>query len=149
MIVDLDHEGKVPIAFWRIEMKSSTGRLIKVAEGDQLPVTMDVPVSGGNTVRVAEGAAESDGTSPVIKYADRLVPPEDQGYQVVEDNNFAVEEVRPEDQDLRRVECTITIRDILGNETKEKIVDLQSVIDKKEAKEQQKDESLPVWLEEF
>jgi len=36
----------------------------------------------------------------------------------------------------------------LGNITKEKISDLQALIDKKDEKEE-KDEPLPVWLEEF
>ncbi len=60
MIIDLSHDGKVPIAFWRMEMRSTTGELIKVAEGSDLPGRMDMKTP-----------------SKVIKIADGLQPPLD------------------------------------------------------------------------
>jgi len=58
MIVDLSHEGKVPIAFWRMEMRNTSGEVIKVAEGTDLPARMDVRMP-----------------NRVIKIADSLEPP--------------------------------------------------------------------------
>ena len=44
MIVDIGQEGKVPIAFWRVEMFSEDGRLLKTSEGDELPAKVGVSV---------------------------------------------------------------------------------------------------------
>ena len=66
MIIDLSHDGRVPIAFWRMEMRNSTGETIKVAEGTDLPVRLDINMP-----------------SKVIKIADGLVPPADNSGRVI------------------------------------------------------------------
>ncbi len=100
MVVDLSHEGKVPIAFWRMEMRSKDGEIIKVAEGRDLPVRMDVPLAD-------------------------------------------------QDSETRKVECTITIKDVLGNLTKEKIQDLALYAKSKIKDEEANKESKSSWVEEF
>lgn len=42
MVVDIQHQGEVPIAFWRIEMRADNGELLKMAEGETLPAQVDV-----------------------------------------------------------------------------------------------------------
>ncbi len=44
MVVDIGHQGKVPIAFWRVEMRSEDGRVLKASEGDELPVQIGLAV---------------------------------------------------------------------------------------------------------
>ncbi|MBU1688468.1 MAG: hypothetical protein KJ589_14100 [Proteobacteria bacterium] len=133
MIVDLDHDGKVPIAFWRMEMRSETGELIKVAEGDQLPYRMDVTLP-----------------NKVIKVAEQLVPPA-AGRNVVrvaEAAPLMMDVALPEDKDTRKVEVTVVMRDILGNFSREKIVDLNGLANQQELDRQPPKES-PVWIDEF
>ncbi len=54
MLVDLEHDGKIPLAYWRMEMWSKEGRLIKTAEGRELPAQVGVELSEA----VAEGDIE-------------------------------------------------------------------------------------------
>jgi len=42
MQVGLRHDGTVPLAYWRLEMWSMEGRIIKTAEGRELPVKFGV-----------------------------------------------------------------------------------------------------------
>jgi TolB-like protein len=42
MLVDLAHDGKVPLAFWRMEMWSREGRIIKTVEGRELPAKIGI-----------------------------------------------------------------------------------------------------------
>lgn len=115
MIVDLSHEGKVPIAFWRMEMRTSGGETIKVAEGSELPVRIDVEMPGRNraikvaedlrkVIKVAEGQDASaeerkkiikvaDSLRKVIKVAEGLTPPAEDRKKIIkvaEDGNRKV-----------------------------------------------------------
>ncbi len=45
MTVDLRNDGKIPTAFWRMEMRSDDGRVLRVADGEDLPVRIGVPSS--------------------------------------------------------------------------------------------------------
>ncbi len=72
MIVDLSHEGNVPVAFWRVEMRDDEGSVIKVAEGEELPVRLDLNRPTRKTIKVA-GDQQSPGKT--IKVADQLRPP--------------------------------------------------------------------------
>ncbi|MBE0598781.1 MAG: hypothetical protein IH614_16115 [Desulfuromonadales bacterium] len=49
VVVDLENQGKVPLAFWRLEMWTTEGRIIKMAEGEELPgqIGIELP-EGGN-----------------------------------------------------------------------------------------------------
>lgn len=42
MVVDLEHAGKIPLSFWRLEMWSEEGRLLQMTEGDALPARVGV-----------------------------------------------------------------------------------------------------------
>jgi hypothetical protein len=48
MLLDLQPDSKVPLAFWRLEMWSEEGKLLKTAEGSELPaqVKIDLPTNG-------------------------------------------------------------------------------------------------------
>jgi TolB-like protein len=194
MVVDLSHEGKVPIAFWRMEMRSSNGELIKVAEGSDLPVRMDVSmpspvikvadglrpptadeskvikVAEGNdgkknlikvaegidshppnrkVIKVAEGLTESAPNRKIIKVAEGMDNPVNKKIiKVAGGEPLIMDVARPEDQDTRKVECTVILRDILGNQVREKIEDLSLFIDEKE-KEKARSKPASLWLDEF
>lgn len=54
MVVDLEHQGKVPLAFWRLEMWSEEGRLLQSTEGEELPAKVGLerpPAEGAGPVR--------------------------------------------------------------------------------------------------
>ncbi len=72
MIVDLSHEGNVPVAFWRIEMQDDDGSVIKVAEGEELPARIDLNRPTRRTIKVADDLRSPGKT---IKVADGLRPP--------------------------------------------------------------------------
>ena len=100
MIVDLSHEGKVPIAFWRMEMRDENGNVIKVAEGENLPYQMDLPFE--------------------------------------------------QKQEKRRVKCSVTSKEILGNESHETIDDLMFMaLGGKERSESPDPNATKAWIEEF
>jgi hypothetical protein len=42
MVVDLEHEGTVPLEFWRMEMWTKEGKILTSAEGNELPVKVDI-----------------------------------------------------------------------------------------------------------
>jgi hypothetical protein len=48
MLVDLEHDGKVPLAFWRMEMWTREGRIIKTAEGEELPAQLGIELSAAD-----------------------------------------------------------------------------------------------------
>lgn len=43
--VDLSYDGKVPLAFWRVELRSGTGAVLQEKSGEKLPVRITVPFS--------------------------------------------------------------------------------------------------------
>lgn len=50
MVVDLEQKGKVPLAYWRMEMWTKEGKLLTQAEGQELPVQIgiDLPAAEQN-----------------------------------------------------------------------------------------------------
>lgn len=72
MIVDLTHEGSVPVAFWRMELRNEEGSLIKVAEGEDLPPRLDMNRPTKNSIKVAD---DLQSPSKTIKVADDLLAP--------------------------------------------------------------------------
>jgi hypothetical protein len=83
MIVDLSNEGSVPVAFWRMEMRDGEGAVIKVAEGEELPVRLDLNRPSGKSIKVADElkpgktirvADDPQSPSKTIKVADELRP---------------------------------------------------------------------------
>lgn len=168
MIIDLSHDGKVPIAFWRMEMRSSTGEMIKVAEGSDLPARMDVNIpskvikiadslvppseNGGKVIKVAEGQdLPLDGGRKIIKVAEGQELPVTDNRKMIKvagGEPLQVDVLAPEDKDTRKVECTLVVRDILGNQTKTKILDLQEYADK-QARDVENAVVSPSWVDEF
>ena len=53
MVVDLAHDGKVPLSYWRMEMWTKEGKLLADEEGKELPVKIGVqlPASGQDEVQ--------------------------------------------------------------------------------------------------
>ena len=43
--VDLSYDGKVPLAFWRVELRSGSGAILQEKSGEKLPVQLKVPFS--------------------------------------------------------------------------------------------------------
>lgn len=100
MTVNLMNSGNIPIAFWRMEMRSDSGDLIKVADGADLPAKVEVA-------------------------------------------NF-------QQQETGKVRCTIVIKDVLGNQVKKEINDLQLFALKNEKGKPLTDElNNKLWIEEF
>jgi hypothetical protein len=175
MIVDLSHEGSVPVAFWRMEMRDEDGSVIKVAEGEELPVRMDLNRPTRKTIKVADDLKAPGKTikvaddlraprktikvadqlrppSKTIKVAERIKPPrKSTTIKVAEGNQLQPDVLRPEDKDKRKVEVTIIIRDILGNISKENITNIDDYFDQKERARaaEQEPTAKPVWLEDF
>lgn len=167
MIIDLSHDGKVPIAFWRMEMRNSNGEMIKVAEGSQLPVRMDINVpskvikiadglvppteNSGKIIKVAEGQGVADGTRKIIKVAEGDELPVTDNRRIIKvagGEPLQLDVQAPESKDTRKVECVVVLRDILGNQTKTKISDLQEFADKQASDAKDTDGS-PAWVDEF
>ncbi|NTV13058.1 MAG: hypothetical protein HGA96_03855 [Desulfobulbaceae bacterium] len=205
MVVDLSHDGKVPIAFWRMEMRSPTGEVIKVAEGSDLPARMDIKMPSkvikiaegleppadskdGKIIKVADGeealpsgdtrriikvaegqelpgadkrkiikvagvedSFSSGGTRKIIKVADgQELPVVDKRkiIKVAGGEPVKMDVLAPEDKDTRKVECIVTMRDILGNQIKTKIVDLFDYAEKQVADEKAL-VGTSVWVDEF
>ena len=175
MIVDLSHEGNVPVAFWRMEMRDEEGSVIKVAEGEELPVQMELN-RPSNTIKVADELKSPSKTikvadqlkppnktikvaeqlkppSKTIKVADRLQPPKKgTTIKVAQGEPLQTDGIHPEDKDKRKVEATIIIRDILGNITKKRISDLDDYFEQQRIAREgksEKESAAPVWLENF
>lgn len=45
ILLDLSYDGKVPLAFWRVELRSGTGVILQEKSGEKLPVQFTVPYS--------------------------------------------------------------------------------------------------------
>lgn len=167
MIIDLSHDGKIPIAFWRMEMRSSSGETIKVAEGSALPTRMDINIpskvikiadglvppaeNNGKIIKVAEGDLPLEGNRKIIKVAEGQDLPLVDNRKIIKvagGEPLQVDVLAPEDKETRKVECTVIIRDVLGNQTKTKIPDLQEYADK-QANDLKEVTGSPVWVEEF
>lgn len=43
--VDLGYDGKVPLAFWRVELRSGSGAILLETSGEKLPARLTVPLS--------------------------------------------------------------------------------------------------------
>lgn len=43
--VDLGYDGKVPLAFWRVELRSGSGTILQGTSGEKLPARLMVPLS--------------------------------------------------------------------------------------------------------
>ncbi len=160
MIVDLSHEGNVPVAFWRVEMREGDGSVIRVAEGEELPVRMDLNRPTRKTIKVADDLEAPNKTikvadqlrppSKTIKVAERLIPPrKSTTIKVAAGSPVQIDELRPEDKDKRKVEATIVIRDILGNVSKTKIDNLYDYLAAQEKAQEPETITGPVWLENF
>ena len=46
--VDLSYDGKVPLAFWRVEVRSGLGTILQEKSGEKLPVRFIVPLGSEN-----------------------------------------------------------------------------------------------------
>lgn len=55
MVVGLNNEGKVPLAYWRMEMWTKEGRMLTEAEGQDLPVKVDVKLTNSEEERDLRG----------------------------------------------------------------------------------------------
>jgi TolB-like protein len=55
MLVDLEHRGKVPLAFWSLEMWTREGRIIKAAEGRELPARLGIELPAAEEEGEIEG----------------------------------------------------------------------------------------------
>lgn len=49
MMVNLDNEGSIPIAFWRMEMRNTEGIVLKYVDGDDLPVQVELDNSADDS----------------------------------------------------------------------------------------------------
>ncbi|MDF1578664.1 MAG: hypothetical protein P1P81_09520, partial [Desulfobulbales bacterium] len=81
-----------------------------------------------------------------------LRPPSSKTIKVAESNPVQIDIVRPEDNDKRKVEATIFVRDILGNISKRKIDDLYGYFDLQRralGEDTTEDVQAPAWLENF
>jgi len=55
MTVDLEHEGKVPLSFWRMEMWTKEGKLLTHAEGDELPIKIGIKLPDAEQDQEVQG----------------------------------------------------------------------------------------------
>jgi TolB-like protein len=79
VMVDLKHESKVPLAFWRLEMWSKEGKLLKTAEGQDLPVQIGVELPSTEENQDIEGTLVVQdvlGNKAKSKFDNLLRPPE-------------------------------------------------------------------------
>jgi TolB-like protein len=47
MRLDLEHQGRIPLAFWRMEMWTREGQMIKTVEGQELPAQVGIELPPG------------------------------------------------------------------------------------------------------
>lgn len=79
VLVDINSRGKVPLAFWRMEMWSKEGRLLKTAEGTDLPVQIGIELQDTDEVQDIEGKLVVEdilGNRAKQSFANLLRPPE-------------------------------------------------------------------------
>ena len=129
LIIDLNHEGKVPIAFWRMEMRNEKGEVVKVAEGDQLPAREVIKVANGKGVPLPKS---------VVKVAKGFGRPLMMDVAVPDDNKKKT-----------KLACTVVIRDVLGNETRKEIDDLERFAQGEKSPADKDKDGAPAWIEEF
>jgi hypothetical protein len=55
LVVNLKHQGRVPLAFWRLQMWSEEGDLLSQTEGKELPIRIGVKLPGSGQDRKIEG----------------------------------------------------------------------------------------------
>jgi hypothetical protein len=58
MVIGLQRDDKVPLAYWRLEVWSEEGRLLKTAEGQELPPEVTVELKAGEPDQKIEGILE-------------------------------------------------------------------------------------------
>lgn len=87
VMVDLTHESKVPLAFWRLQMWSKQGKLLKIAEGKDLPVQFDIELPSADEDQDIEGTLlvqDVLGNKASRKFDNLLRPPEpEKGNEVI------------------------------------------------------------------
>ena len=79
VMVDLKHDSKVPLAFWRLEMWSKEGKLLKTAEGKDLPAQIGIELPTAKEDQDIEGTLEVQdvlGNKALRKLDNLLRPPE-------------------------------------------------------------------------
>ena len=55
LVVDLKHEGKVPIKYWRLEMWTKEGKILTQSEGRELPVRIGIDLPGSDQEQEVQG----------------------------------------------------------------------------------------------
>ena len=55
MVVDLEHAGKVPLAYWRMEMWTKEGKILTEAEGQELPAKIGIELPDADREPEVEG----------------------------------------------------------------------------------------------
>ena len=86
--LDMQSSGKVPLAFWRLEMWSTEGKLVKTAEGTELPVQigMELPETEGNQDLVGTVVLQDILGNRVSREIKNLLqPPEPEEGKVIEE----------------------------------------------------------------
>lgn len=78
VVVGLQRDTKVPLAYWRLEMWSEKGRLLKEAEGEELPPTISVKLQPGEQDEKIDGVLVTEdvlGNRVRMKIDDFFPPP--------------------------------------------------------------------------
>jgi TolB-like protein len=87
--VELTHGSKVPLAFWRLEMWSKEGKLLKTAEGEDLPVELGVELPTAEEDQDLEGTLlvqDVLGNKALKKFNNLLLPPEpEKSVEIIEE----------------------------------------------------------------
>ncbi|MDH5298055.1 MAG: hypothetical protein OEV91_03470, partial [Desulfobulbaceae bacterium] len=71
--IDLQHEGEIPIAFWRMELRVGSGIPLKLAEGSNLPARISIPLpadTGKDPIKGVALAQDILGNKSKIKIDD-------------------------------------------------------------------------------
>jgi len=56
LVVNLKHQGRIPLAFWRLQMWTEEGDLLSQTEGKELPIRIGVKLPGAGQDRKIEGS---------------------------------------------------------------------------------------------
>jgi TolB-like protein len=87
--VELTQGSKVPLAFWRLEMWSTEGKLLKTAEGEDLPVQLGVELETVKNDQDLEGTLlvqDILGNKTLKKFDNLLHPPEpEKAMEIIEE----------------------------------------------------------------
>ena len=121
-------------------------KLIKVADGEggnkKLIKVADGQGKNKKLIKVADGQPVKN--KKLVKVAGSSRRNKKQ-VKVARVDGLETDAGNPEDNDTRKVEAKIVMRDILGNITIEKISDLRRFADEQNSVVEEK----PIWLEEF